>query len=233
MNTRIKHCFLWVMSLVLLSSCAYDNYEKPQSMLSGKIVYKGEPIHVASEQVTFRLFQSGFETREPITVQVSPDGSYHALLFDGDYQIIFPKGQGPFIQNTKNDTLNVEVRGDTKQNIKVLPYYIFNNLQFSVSDRTISVNFAIKQIIDDPGKAEGIQVVALYIGTTRFANVQNNVASEVISGSQIKNMNSIHLSATVPSLTPTQSQVYVHVGVKIEHVEDMIFSAVKKIELSQ
>lgn len=231
MNIKIKHYFLWAVSLLLLSSCAYDNYDKPKSMLSGKIVYNGNPIHVASEQVTFRLFQSGFEAREPITVQIAPDGSYQALLFDGDYQIIFPKGQGPFIQNTKTDTLNVKVRGDTKQNIKVLPYYIIKNLQFSVSGRTVSVNFGLKQIIGESTRAQDIQSVSLYIGTTRFTNIQNNVALKTMSGSQISNMNSIHLSTTVPDLTPTQSQVYAHVAVKIQSVEDRLYSKKMKLQL--
>lgn len=101
MNIGIKRYFLWAVPLLLLSSCAYDNYDPPHSMLSGKIVYNGKPIHVASQRVTFNLFQTGFKRRVPITVQVAPDGSYHALLFDGNYQIIFPRGQGPFIQNTK------------------------------------------------------------------------------------------------------------------------------------
>lgn len=230
MNTRIKHYFLWAVSLLLLSSCAYDNYDKPQSMLSGKIVYNGNPIHVASQQVTFRLFQKGFETREPITVDVAPDGSYSTLLFDGDYEIIIPQGQGPFIQDTKTDTLNVKVRGDMKQNIKVLPYYVFDNLQFSVSGRTVSADFGLRQIITD-ARAQKIQSVSLYIGKTRFANVQNNVAVKTISGSKISNMKSIQLSATVPSLTPSQNKVFAHIGVKIQNVEDRLYSKVVKLEL--
>jgi hypothetical protein len=69
------------------------------------------------------------------------------------------------------------------------------------------------------------------VNTTRFANIQNNVASQTISGSQITNMSSINLSAQVPKLTPTQSYVFAHIGVKIQNVEDRLFSKVVKIQL--
>lgn len=228
---KIKQYVLLVSLLLMASSCAYDNYDKPKSMLSGKIVYKGEPVHVASQQVTFRLFQKGFERRIPITVQVAPDGSYHALLFDGNYQVIFSSGQGPFIQNTKTDTLNVKVRGDTKQNIKVLPYYTIKNPQFSVSGRTVSANFGLKQVITDPDIAKSVQSVSLYVNTTRFANIQNNVASQIKNSTKINNLNNIHLSANVPQLTVKQDHVFTRIAVKIENEEDRLYSKVVKLQL--
>jgi hypothetical protein len=230
MNAKINRCLLWLVPLVLVSACGYDNYDSPQAKLHGKIVYKGKPVHVQSQQVTFRLYQTGFKEHSPITVDVAPDGSYHALLFDGNYQLIFPSGQGPFIQNTESDTLVIKVKGNTGQNIMVLPYYMINDPKFSISDSTASADFSLNQIITD-NRAKDIQFVTLYIGKTRFTNDQNNVASEQINGSQITNMNSIELSAKVPKLTPNQSYVYAHIGVKIQDVEDMLFSRVKKLQL--
>jgi hypothetical protein len=230
MSKIIKRYLLLLAPLLIVSACAYDNYDPPKSVLSGEVVYNGKPIHVQSQQVSFRLFQTGFQRRIPITVQVAPDGSYKALLFNGNYQIIFPRGQGPFIQNTKSDTLDVKVRGNTEQNIKVLPYYMIQKPQFSVSGSTVSANFGLKQIITD-NRAKDIQFVALYVGKTRFANDQRNVASQTIDGSQITDMSSIHLSAKVPKLTPTQSYVFVHIGVKIQNVEDMLLSKVEKLQL--
>jgi hypothetical protein len=230
MNKRIKFSLLFLLPMLLLLSCNTDNYSPPKSKLQGKIVYNGQPIHVQSQQVAFDLYQKGFKEHTPITVQVAPDGSYQALVFDGNYQIIFPAGQGPFIQNTKSDTLEVKVRGDTKQNIKVKPYYMINNPKFSVSDSTVSATFGLKQIITD-SRAEDIQYVALYVGKTRFTNGQHNVASQTIDGSEITNMSSINLSADVPKLTPTQSYIFAHIGVKIQNVEDLLFSKVDTLQL--
>lgn len=229
-NRRFKRFFLWVASLLFLSACAYDNYDPPKSKLSGQIVYQGAPVHVASQQVTFRLYQTGFEKRTPITVQVAPDGTYQALVFNGNYQIVIPPGQGPFIQATKTDTVNIKVSGDTKQNIDVLPYYMITDPQFSASGRTVSAKFSLKQVITD-ANAQPIEAVALYINTTRFANIQNNVASQTVSGSDIAELNNIELSAEVPELTPTQDYVFGRIGVKIRNVEDRLFSKVVTIQI--
>ncbi len=230
MNTKIKRYLLWLAPLLLLSACGYDNYSPPKSKLRGKVVYNNKPVYVQSQQVTFRLYQTGFKEHTPITVNVAPDGSYQAVVFDGNYQIIFPAGQGPFVQNTKSDTLDVKVRGNTEQNIKVLPYYMIQNSQFSVSDSTVSASFGLKQIISD-SRAEDIQYVALYVGKTRFTNGQHNVAAQTIDVSQITNMGSIQLSAKVPNLTPNQNYVFAHIGVKIQNVEDLLFSKVDTLQL--
>jgi hypothetical protein len=227
MRKRIKRYLLFIAPLILLSACAYDNYSPPQSKLHGKVVYNGKPIHVQSQQVTFRMYQKGFKLHTPITVQVNPDGSYHALVFNGNYQIIFAPGVGPFIQDTKTDTLDVTVKGNTEQDINVKPYFMLNNPQFSASGRTISATFSLKQIIP----SSNIQFVGLYLGKTRFANPQRNVVFQTIDGSQIQSLNGIHLSATVPKLTPTQNYVFAHIGVKIQGVGDMLFSKVDTLQL--
>jgi hypothetical protein len=230
MNTSIKRYLLWLLPILLLSSCAYDNYSKPESKLHGKIVYNSKPIHVQSKQVTFQLYQTGFKEHTSLTVNIAPDGSYQALLFNGHYQITIPAGQGPFIQDTGSDTLDVTVRGDTKQNIKVLPYYVIQNPQLSITDSTVLTSFGLKQVITD-SRAKDIEYVALYLGKTRFANGQHNVASQTVDGSDITDISSIDLSAKVPKLMPDQPYVYVHIGVKIQNVEDLLFSGVKKLQL--
>jgi hypothetical protein len=185
---------------------------------------------VQSQEVTFNLFQTGFKKHTPITVNVAPDGSYHASVFNGNYQIIFPSGQGPFIQNTKSDTLEVKVQGDTRQDIKVLPYYMIQDTSYSVSGPIISADFGLKQIITD-NRSKSIQYVALYISKTHFANKNNNVASQELNGSEISDINNIHLSAIMPKLTPTQDYVFAHIGVKVQNVEDLLFSKVTKLKV--
>lgn len=225
---RIKRYLLFLIPLFLVSACAYDNYSPPHSKLSGKLVYRGKPVHVAVRQVTFRLFQKGFAKRIPITVNVKPNGSYQALLFNGNYQIVIPRGQGPFIPNIGNDTLNVVVRGDTKQNVKVIPYFWITNANFSVSGRAVSVNFGLKEIV--PGRA--IQSVTLFVNTTRFANISHNIVSKSLSGAQITDMDSIHLTTTaIPQLSPTQNYVFAHLAVKVAGVADRLYSKVVKLQL--
>lgn len=227
---NIKKYFLLAVSFLLFSACEYDNYEPPKSMLTGTVMYNNEPVRVASAQVTFRLFQSGFDRREPITVQVGPDGSYHAMLFNGTYQLVLPSGQGPYVQNTNMDTLEIVVKGETEQNIEVLPYYSISDLQLSTSDRKVDAALNLEKIVTGDAARE-IESVSLFVNTTRFANIRNNVVSSTISGADITNLGAVQLSAEVPELTPSQGYVFARIGVKIQNVEDRLFSKVEKVQL--
>ncbi len=227
---NIKKYFLLATSFLLFSACEYDNYEPPKSMLTGTVMYNNEPVRVASEQVTFRLFQSGFDRREPITVQVGPDGSYHALLFNGKYQLVLPSGQGPYVRKANTDTLEIVVKGETEQNIEVLPYYSISNLQVATSGRKVDATLKLQKVVTGDAAKE-IESVSLFVNTTRFANSRTNVVSSTIAGGEITNLGAVHLSAEVPELTPTQDYVFARIGVKIRNVEDRLFSKVEKVQL--
>ena len=49
------HIMPLVAMVALLSACEKDNYTEPKSMLSGKIVYKGEPVGMEAGQVRLQL----------------------------------------------------------------------------------------------------------------------------------------------------------------------------------
>ena len=62
--------------IVFLTSCEYDNYEEPKSRLYGKIVYQDEPINVGFNEVSFELWEPGWQLKVPINVIVAPDGFF-------------------------------------------------------------------------------------------------------------------------------------------------------------
>src|SRR5215217_3948136 len=103
-------------TVILFSSCEKDNYTAPKSILSGKIVYNGEPIGVEYNQVRLQLWQPGFGKLAAIDAQVDQAGSYSALLFDGNYKMVFPQGRGPFRTIQKDaaakDTVFVNISGN-------------------------------------------------------------------------------------------------------------------------
>ena len=82
---------------VCMWSCGKDNYQAPESTLTGTVVYQGEPVGVrgSNQSVRLQLWQDGFQTREPIDVYVAQDGSFSAALFDGQYKLITVPGSGP------------------------------------------------------------------------------------------------------------------------------------------
>ena len=120
--SKIFSALLLVM--IVVTSCTKDNYDAPESMLTGKVVYEGEALQLrGNEAVRLFLYQRGYEKHDPIEVFVNQDGAYSACLFDGEYQLITKSGNGPWSEEGR-DTINVIVSGNTVQNVEVVPYYI-------------------------------------------------------------------------------------------------------------
>lgn len=226
---KLKFIFTLLIATAIFASCSWDNYDEPKSFLQGNIVYNGEPISVSYNDVFFQLWEPGWELSYPIDVVVDQDGSYSALLFNANYKLVFPDGQGPFRMTTA-DTISVDINGNKTMDIEVEPYYMIRNTQFSVSGRNVTATFQAEQIITD-ADARDIERVNLYINKGQFVDFRTNVASAEISGGDISNPGSISMSASVPELTPTQNYVYARVGLKVAGREDMIFSQVQRVDL--
>lgn len=226
---------LMILSVCFLLSCQKDNYPVPNSKLQGAILYKGDTIHVAANQVNFQLWQSGYGKLTPITVNVNQDGIFSALLFNGDYLLNFPKGRGPFISDkidtgNNKDTIRLSVRGNTQQNIEVLPYYMVRNVNFNLDAGKIHGNFKLEKIITDLNSKK-VEWVRLYVNKTIFVDNNNNIAFQTIDGSDIVNFENISLGLDTPQIVPSQDYFFVRIGIKIENVEDMLFSKAQKVEL--
>lgn len=232
--TKIRLIILLCIVTAFVSSCKFDNYDAPGSSLKGHIVYNGDPINVSYNDVTFQLWEPGWQLKYPINVVVAQDGSYSALLFNAKYKLVIPKGQGPFrtlINSESNsDTILVDLKGSQNLDIEVEPYYMVRNSQFSISGKNLTATFKAEKIITD-ADARDIERVNLYVNKTQFVDFRSNVAKAEIAGGDIADPNAISMTLTVPDLTPTQNYVYARVGIKIAGVEDMIFSAVQKVDL--
>lgn len=233
----MKNKLIWILGLFLsagLVSCDNDNFEEPQSTLQGRIVYQGEALPVAYNQVNFQLWEPGWQLRSPINVQVDQDGSFSQLLFNAPYKLIIQPAQGPFrsIKNTasNSDTIMVNLNGSQTLDIEVMPYYMIRNPQLTAAGRSLTANFKLEKIITD-ANAKNVERVSLYVSKTMFVDQGNNLAAKDLAGSAITDMNSISLNVTVPAITPNQNYVFARVGLKIAGVEDMLYSPVQKIQL--
>ena len=217
-----------------LASCGYDNFDEPASKLEGKLVYKGEAINVSYNDVTFQLWEPGWQKKGEINVSVNQDGTYGAMLFDANYKLVIPKNQGPFMSltnaETKSDTILVNLNGSKVMDIEVMPYYMIRTPLFTVAGREVTGTFKVEKIITD-ANAKDVERVNLYVNKTQFVDFRSNVASAELAGTSVTAGNTITLKATVPALTPTQNYVFARIGLKIAGVEDMIFSPVVKVNL--
>lgn len=232
MNNRYKSILAVLALGVVFASCSKDDYAEPKTLLTGNVVYQGQPIGVEYFQTRLQLWQPGFGKNGAITVSIDQDGSYSALLFDGDYKLVFPSNDGPWKTIIKDaaakDTTFISLRGNQNLDVEVIPYYMFKTATISGGEKKVNATVALDRIITGVD-AKDIERVSLYISKTMFVARANNIAATDMNGADIKDIGNINLSVDVPSITPTQNYVFARVGVKIDGVEDMLFSKVQQI----
>ncbi|MBC8770110.1 DUF3823 domain-containing protein [Arenibacter sp. BSSL-BM3] len=228
---KAKFYILIFSTLLLVTSCALDNFDEPNAIFSGNIVYNGEAIPVARNQVRFQLWQPGYALTAPIDVAIAQEGSFSSRLFTGDYKLSFVPGQGPF--KTPSDTLFFSLTGDKAMDIEVTPYHMIRNAQFSHASGTINASCSVEQIISG-ADAKAVERVTLIINRTQFVDAnsggEGSMAQE--DAADISNMSNISMSVNIPSdpKKPDQSYIFARIGVKVAGIEDMIYSQVQKIE---
>jgi hypothetical protein len=232
---KIKFHLLGVLAMAsVIVGCQEDNYTAPKSMLSGKLVYQGEPIGVEYNQVRFQLWQPGWGKLGGLDVNVDQSGSYSSMLFNGDYKLAFLVGRGPFKTLVKDqsarDTIYIQLAGNKTLDIEVLPYYMIRNSRFTAESRKVSGSASIDKIIND-ADARDIERISLYINKTSIVSAANNIVVANLTGDEVAQLSSASLSAIVPAISPQQNYVFARIGVKIRGVEDMILSPVTKVDL--
>lgn len=233
MKNRIKYIAGLFCLTLGLASCEYDNYEEPKLLFEGNLVYQGEPIGVSYNDVYFELWEEGWQTFGNIGVAVDQDGSFSSVLFSGDYKLIIPANQGPFMNipnaETNSDTIPLNLKGSLDMDIEVLPYYMLRDVSISGNSSTVNADFSLEQIITDEN-AKGINEVVLYLSKSTFVDGRTSISSTRIGGGDIDDLSNIQLSTEVPNMTPTQGYVFARIGVRIDGVEDMLFSPVQRID---
>lgn len=241
--------FLLLPALLLiigLAGCEFDNFEPPKSTFEGRLVYKGEPLLIQSANagvgnnsdfpVFLELWQKAYNNRSSIRVPIKQDGSFSSLLFDGDYKLIVPNGQGPFLwkrtaANTP-DSVDVAIRGSKTMDIEVLPYYMVRSPQFTVAGRKVSGTVKLEKVITDAVNGKTIERVSLYVNKTQFVDSGNSINNTNLAGSAITDLNNVSITtADIGTITPSQGYVFVRIGVKITGVEDMIYTPIQKVNL--
>ena len=233
MKIRFYYILFFALSTVVLS-CKKDNYAEPGAKLNGRIVYKGEPLNFEYNRVSYELYQPGFGKTGPIGSVFTPEGAFSHILFDGNYKLVVPAGQGPFVWKQtlagKPDSIAITLKGNTNMDIEVMPYFMIRTPQLSFADGKVTGTCKLEKIVTD-ANAKNIERVTLYISKTQFADSQTNVATANLAGSAITDVNNVSLSVTVPVLIPAQTYVFARIGVKFSGVDDMIFAPTKKITL--
>lgn len=227
--------FRYILSVVLVTffvACKKDNYAPPGTTLQGRIVYKGVPIPVEQDRVSFELWQPGFGKNAAIGVAVGQDGSYSSLLFKGSYKLTMPNNNGPWMWRSnaagKPDTLAINLQGDQTLDLEVTPYYMIRTPQFSVAGGKVTGTFNLEKIITD-ANAKDVQTVTLFINKTQFVSSSYNIASTSVAGSALTSLNNISLNVAIPTISPTQNYVFARIGIQLSGTDKVLLSPVQKL----
>lgn len=220
--------FVFTFLILIFFSCKKDNYDPPSVQLTGQLSYNGDPIFVESGQVSFQLQQTNYSTPAPISGSFDQNGKLSMLVFPGNYTLVIPGGQGPFLwTGTSGDGSDLNVTGNMNFDIPVTPYYLISGLQLNNSGKNVNATFNLTKIVND-ANAKNVEYVALYINETQFVSESDNGSIAKTTINSVDNLNNINLSVVAPDEF-TQNYVFARVGVKIQNVEDLLYSAVQKI----
>jgi len=215
-----RNLFLSLLCCLLLLSCGKDNYDPPESELSGKIISRttGDAIGVreTGTPVEMQLYQDGYQLHTPILVYVNQDGTFSAKLFDGVYKLVSADNAGPWVN--KRDTVLVSVKGNSTVDYPVDPYFTLENENFKVSGDVLTVNFNILQEIKDPTKQ--MQSVTLYINNTRFVDSGYNKMAVTVPDPSLGS-NSLSVNISKLSSYPV---LYARIGLQITNIGQQVYT---------
>lgn len=245
---QVSRSVLGIASALLLSACGItdlDNYDAPESTITGRILYEGEPVGVQSGRVELELWQPEYELDTKIRVRVAQDGTFSAKVFDGSYEINLLPGSGPWVDDPTR--IPLEVRGQVSLDIPVVPYHVIRDetVTFNPSGGgphgTIDATFRVEQI---EGSRE-VEYVGVYVGTTKLAaerdsdvipNSESERLRDAISA-ELANNTPITISVRLPDeIYSTNSparrdRVYVRIGVKAVGVAETLFTPVHEVSI--
>ncbi|GAA4801628.1 DUF3823 domain-containing protein [Olivibacter ginsenosidimutans] len=176
MNKKIVYSAFMVL-LVLIAGCGKDNYDEPESVLTGHVVYQGQALQVrgTDEQVRLQFYQDGYAKHDPIDVFITQDGSFTAKLFDGTYKAVTKDGNGPWVNS--RDTTVIEVHGNTTHDFEVTPFFTIADATISLNETVMDASFTINQVVE----SATIGRVFLLLNTTSFVDEGYSAAKKEIT----------------------------------------------------
>ena len=226
----MKRSFSILASLALAASLAacefgvFDNYDEPNALLTGRVVYQGSPVGVRSNGVQLELWQPGYDLNQKIPIYVDQDGSFSAMVFDGEYKLNLLAGNGPWVDI--RDTLQVQVQGQTQVDVPVVPYYTIENPSISHAAGVVTTSFEVGSV----DTSRELEYVGLYVSTTHFVDRSNMAVRTERDRADLTSLDDpVSLSVELTDDLQERADIYVRVGLKTEGVDELLFTPVQKI----
>ena len=213
-----------LFAFLVLVGCEKDNFDAPTSMLTGRVVYQGQPLGVRSGGVELELWQHGYQLFSKIPVHVDQDGSFSARLFDGNYKLVLLRGNGPWADNI--DSIDVNLRGGTTVDVPVDPYFVITNESFQSNGTEVTATFTLQQV----NASRPLERVAIYLGQTTIVDQNNYVARAEVIADDVANLaEPLSLTMTIPASLASKGYSFARIGVKVTGVAEYLYTQPQQI----
>lgn len=221
----ITNIFFSVLCILFASGCGLDNYDEPQSTLEGRVVYNNQPICVrgTADAVQVQLYQDGYDKHDPIPVYLTQDGSFKAILFNGQYKLITRSGNGPWLNSS--DTIVVNVNGYTRCELPVTHYFTLSNESFSLNGNVLNGSALVTKVVS----TSSITNALLLVSKTAFVDEGTYLAREEIS-SVSEGTLSMSLDLTGNTEAASAEALYARIGVKPAESDQFVYTPVVQIK---
>ncbi len=222
---KYTYIFLIMMTAFVLTSCGLDNYDAPQSRLHGRITYNGETLGLrgTGEAVRLQLYQDGYELRDNIQVFVGQDGTFEAMLFDGEYKLVTRNQNGPWV-NTR-DTIVVNLKGSTEVEVKVTPFFTISNETITLNGSVLNASFTVNKIVS----TANIDYVTLLVSKTSFVDDATNIARKDFKDQQAGALN-LSMDMSDNANFAAAKALFARVGVRTVGADQAIYSDIVRLK---
>lgn len=210
---------------MVLAGCELDNFDAPKAMLEGQVTYQGEPISVRSNSAEFQIWQDGYALNELIPVFIAQDGTYSVSLFEGEYKLV-RRGGDPWLPQL-NDTIVVQVSGNTQVDVPVTPYINISNENFQMNGSTLSANFQIDQIVADTN----VQEISIMLSRNILLDRNINDFNKVIELESFEFGTSNSVAIEIPESLRDEGYLFVRIAAKSSMANELIYTNAQKIDL--
>lgn len=224
-NMKFFPYLSFILPAMLLAACEKDNLKAPASKLTGRVIYKDQPVGLRSTGVQFEIWQSGYQLFTKIPLIIKQDGSFSAELFDGNYKLVRAKGAGPWTDNS--DTINVKLNGSATVDIPVDPFFVITNVTFEKIAATVKATFTIEKNTT----TRTLELVRLYIGPNLILDQNNNAANIQVPAAAVTPGTPLSLTVTIPASLVNDTFIFARVGVKTTGIAELLYTMPLKIQL--
>lgn len=212
-----------IASAVVATGCGLDNYDEPDTLLTGRVTCAGDALHLRHGSIRFDLEQDAWELGDKIEVVLSQEGTFSARLFRGDYRLVPRPGNGPWTDDCP--PVEFALRGDRQLDIEVVPFYLLDDARIALSGTAVDASCTVRAVAG----GRPIEALTLYVGKTRFVDDRGgrSIASAAFDA-PAEGAASVRLD--IAEQLERHPTLYARIGLKIEGIDERIYTEVIQIQ---